>query len=180
MFFQRPVNKATGFTLLELLVALLLIGIILSYAVFSLGDGGENRRIKEEANRFYHLLKLAQEDAILNAREWQLEIDSQGYSFSIIHEGNAQAVSDPVFRPRQFAEYIRPVIQFEQVQFTLIKDDEKNDKGIEESSAVKIYLLSSGELTPFQIRFPTSDRNFEIKGSLQGEIIWKNLDRNDG
>ena len=93
-----PVKKVTGFTLLELLVALVLIGIILSFAVFTLGDGGEDRRIKEEANRFYYLIKLAQEEAILNAREWLLEIDSQGYQFSVLTDEGSQLSTDPVFR----------------------------------------------------------------------------------
>jgi len=170
--FTPPVKKVTGFTLLELLVSLVLIGIILSYAVFTLGDGGEDRRIKEEANRFYHLLKLAQEEAILNAREWVLEIDNHGYTFSVLTSEGSQPLTDPVFRPRTFAEYIRPIIQFEQNQFSLNTDEEKT-----KSSASKIYILSSGELTPFQIRFPASDRSYEIKGSMQGEIAIENLDQ---
>lgn len=161
-----------GFTLLELLVALVLIGIILSFAVFSLGDGGEDRRIKEEANRFYHLLKLAQEEAILNAREWMLEIDNQGYRFSIVMSEGAQAVTDPVFRPRSFAQHIRPVIEFEQGKLFSSDVDEKSNP-----TTSTIYILSSGELTPFLIRFPASDRSYEIKGSMQGEIAIQNLDK---
>lgn len=172
MCISLPAKKQTGFTLLEVLVALVLIGIILSYAVFTLGDGGEDRRIKEEAHRFFHLIKLAQEEAILNAREWLLEIDDQGYQFSIITDEGSQPSTDPVFRPRIFADYIRPVIQFEQEQLALTTKEEDQD-----SSAVKIYILSSGELTPFQIRFPASDRLFEIKASMQGEIAMQNIDK---
>lgn len=172
MFSPLPVKKIAGFTLLELLVSLLLIGIILSFAVFTLGDGGEDRRIKEEANRFYHLLKLAQEEAILNGREWVLEIDSQGYTFSVLTDEGSLPLTDPVFRPRVFSESIRPVIQFEENQFSLNTDEEKTS-----SPVAKIYILSSGELTPFQIRFPASDRSYEIKGSMQGEIAMQNLDQ---
>lgn len=171
MLVSSPVKSNKGFTLLELLVALVLIGIILSFAVFSLGDGGEDRRTREEANRFYYLLKLAQEEAILNAREWLLEIDNKGYRFSILTSDGEQLASDPVFRPRTFTQHIRPVIQFEQDRLFLSNEDEKAD-----SSVSKIYILSSGELTPFQIRFPASDRSFEIKGSMQGEITMHNLD----
>jgi general secretion pathway protein H len=76
VFAPVSVRKSSGFTLLELLVALVLIGIILSFAVFTV-DSGEDRRIREEANRFFYLLKLAQEEAILNASEWVLRLMSR-------------------------------------------------------------------------------------------------------
>lgn len=160
---SSPVNKTRGFTLLELLVALVLIGIILSFATLSF-DSGEDRKIKEEANRFYSLIKLAQEESILNAREMTLEIDSNGYRFAVLTEDGEQALEDPVFRKREFAEYIRPVINIENSQLNL-----KSDKD-EEPSAVTIFILSSGELTPFKIEFPTSDKNYQINGTIQGVV----------
>jgi general secretion pathway protein H len=170
VFAPVSVRKSSGFTLLELLVALVLIGIILSFAVFTV-DSGEDRRIREEANRFFYLLKLAQEEAILNASEWVLEIDEQGYTFSVLTQEGAQPLIDPVFRQRKFADYVRPVVQFEQNQLVLNAEEK------EDASASRIYILSSGELTPFQIRFPASDKNFEIKGSMQGDITMQNVDR---
>lgn len=153
-----------GFTLLEVLVALVLIGIILSFATLTL-DSGEDRRIREEANRFYSLLKLAQEDSILNDRELSLEIDNKGYRFNVFTEEGEQAIDDPVFRERVFAQYIRPVINIENNQFNL-----KTDNVEEDASAIRIFILSSGELTPFQIDFPASDKSYEITGTIQGTV----------
>lgn len=153
-----------GFTLLELLVALVLIGIILSFATLTL-DSGEDRRIKEEANRFYSLVKLAQEESILNDRELSLEIDANGYRFTVLSDKGEEAIEDPVFRERVFAEYIHPVINIEENQFNL-----KSQKDKDKTQSVKIFILSSGELTPFQIEFPASDIKYEITGSIQGTV----------
>ena len=159
-----PVKDNKGFTLLELLVALVLIGIILSFATLTF-DSGEDRRIKEEANRFYGLVKLAQEESILNDRELSLEIDADGYRFTVLTDEGEEAIEDPVFRERVFAEYIQPVINIEKTQFNL-----KSQKDKEQSQSVKIFILSSGELTPFQIEFPASDKKYEIVGSMQGTV----------
>ncbi|MEJ2142149.1 MAG: type II secretion system minor pseudopilin GspH [Gammaproteobacteria bacterium] len=156
-------RKVNGFTLLELLVALVLIGIILSFATLSL-DGGEDRRIKEEANRFYHLIKLAQEESILNDREMSLEIDHKGYRFSILTDDGEQVIDDPVFRERVFAEFIKPEINIEESQFILKPDNQ------EDQTVIKIFILSSGELTPFQIQFPATNKTYQINGSMQGAV----------
>ena len=145
-------------------MALVLVGIILSFATLSF-DSGEDRRIKEEANRFYSLVKLAQEESILNGRELTLEIDDNGYRFKILTSEGEEAIEDPVFRERIFAEYIHPVINIEKSQFNL-----KSQKDKEQIQSVKIFILSSGELTPFQIEFPASDKNYEITGSIQGTV----------
>lgn len=156
-------KNAKGFTLLELLVALVLIGIILSFATLTL-DSGEDRRVKEEAHRFFNLIKLAQEESILNGRELALEIDSQGYRFTILTDEGQQVIDDPVFRERVFAEFIHPVINIEKSQFFLKTDKE------EEDTAVKIFILSSGELTPFQVEFPASDKIYQVTGTIQGVV----------
>ena len=159
-----PVKSIKGFTLLELLVALVLIGIILSFATLSF-DSGEDRRIKEEANRFYGLIKLAQEESILNDRELTLEIDAKGYRFNVITANGEVSLADPVFRSREFAEFVNPSIKVEQNIFSLDPEKEENS-----SAAIKIYILSSGELTPFHIEFPAADKRYEIIGSMQGTV----------
>ena len=169
---MKTYSNNKGFTLLELLVALVLVGIILSFATLTF-DSGEDRRIKEEANRFYSLVKLAQEESILNGKELTLEIDANGYRFKTLTTEGEEAIGDPVFRERVFAEYIHPVINIEKSQFNL-----KSQKDKEQPQSVKIFILSSGELTPFQIEFPASDKNYEIVGSIQGtvEIIMHHKD----
>lgn len=158
-------RKVNGFTLLELLVALVLIGIILSFATLSL-DSGEDKKIKEEAYRFYNLVKLAQEESILNDRVYILHISSESYHFTVETPDGEVALTDPVFRSRQFAEFIKPVISVEQLQFN-VKADEEEKK----DSDFKVAIYPSGELFPLlKIEFPASDKSYEIIGSLQGTV----------
>lgn len=157
--------QSRGFTLLELLVSLVLIGIILSMAVFTLGDGGQSRRIHEEAKRFHMLLQMAQEEAILNNREIVLQIDQHGYRFSMLVKNKLVSLTDEVFRAREFANYIQPELEFDEQAIVLQQDDD-------EQQDIRIYILSSGELTPFTIRFPADDKSYQIKANIQGELTF--------
>ena len=51
-----------GFTLLEIMVVLVLVGIITSFALLSVG-GGPRERLAEEARRLAALVELHQQEA---------------------------------------------------------------------------------------------------------------------
>lgn len=164
-----PVNRVKGFTLLELLVALVLIGIILSFATLSF-DTGEDRKIKEEASRLFSLIKLAQEESILNDRNMVFNINAKGYQFVYLklndkNKYEEHALADPVFRAREFAEYVHPVINIEKSRFDLKTAEQQNQQAV-----IKIYILSSGEITPFQIELPAADIKYKITSSIQGVV----------
>ena len=67
----------SGFTLLELLVVLVIIGILLTMASLSVGGGGEQRQLREEAERITALLALAADEAILKNRELLLSVEER-------------------------------------------------------------------------------------------------------
>ena len=170
----RSLNNSKGFTLLELLVALVLVGIILSFATLSL-DTGEDRKIKEEARRITSLIKLAQEESILNNRILFLNINTAGYQFTYLNpdreeakkhpERNEIPMEDSVFRAREFAEYVHLDIKVENLQFNTDADKKEKD-----DSVFKILIYPSGEISPFKISFPTNDIDYEIIGSIQGVV----------
>ena len=56
---------SAGFTLMEVMVVLVLIGIITSFAVLSVG-GRTGQRLAEEGQRLIALVELHQQEAILS------------------------------------------------------------------------------------------------------------------
>ncbi len=71
--------KKTGFTLIEILVVLLIIGISLGFALLSFGDFGEKRRVIAFAEQFTSYLKLAQHQAIVEANTLGIRFTNPGY-----------------------------------------------------------------------------------------------------
>ncbi len=68
-----------GFTLIELLVVIFIVGITISFTLIAFGDFGEKRRIIVAAEQFGNNIKLAQQQAILDASTLGVHIDKSGY-----------------------------------------------------------------------------------------------------
>ena len=74
-------TTATGFTLLELLVVLVIIGIVSSFAVLSTGLTGRNKPLDKESQRLLALMQMASEESVQKTEELGLTISNDSYRF---------------------------------------------------------------------------------------------------
>lgn len=75
------VLKKNGFTLIEVLVVLVIISIILTFAVISFGDFGKSREQQAQVVQLQSSIRAAQAQAILMPNTLQLTINSHGYRY---------------------------------------------------------------------------------------------------
>jgi len=103
---SRP-SLAGGFTLLELLVVIVILGIAAGVVSISVAPL-EERRMAEEIDRLGALLRLAQDEARLTGRDVTWEADADGYRFLVGGEVRGDSADDPL-RPRSWAFEVRQV-----------------------------------------------------------------------
>ena len=81
-----PVRRSAGFTLLELMVVLVLIGIIFTFAMLSLGGDDIGELMELETHRMMTLLDLASDEAVLRGEELAVLFSENGYEFLVLNE----------------------------------------------------------------------------------------------
>lgn len=165
-----PSPHARGFTLLEVLVVIVLIGIIVTFAVLNIGGDRRAEELDEAAETFAALIELARDAAISRGEEWGIQLDPETYRFVYLEEDNwVDVQSSPVFRARTWGKGI-------EVELVL----EGRDAILEEADDEKpsILILSSGEVTPFIATFSAreTDLRAEVESDAFGNIEAAMLD----
>ncbi|WP_018576877.1 GspH family T2SS minor pseudopilin variant LspH [Legionella shakespearei] len=148
-----------GFTLIEILIVIVIIGITVGFALIAFGDFGESKRILFAADQLGNTLKLAQQQAILEHGTLGLKIDNTSYQILKLHNASEwKPISNKgVFKVHYFPH--NTVIT--------LKTNNKASVG-----APSIIIGSSGDITPFTLDFGINKENtiVTLTGSANGTL----------
>lgn len=79
-----------GFTLIEILVVLVIMGSMAALAVFTMGGSSQQRELEVQAQDLYLRMQVMSEQAVLNNMEAGLVIEADSYQF-VVFDDKAQA-----------------------------------------------------------------------------------------
>jgi general secretion pathway protein H len=165
-------RTAAGFTLLELLVVMVIIGIMAAMMTLSVGVATQEGTAEQEINRLENLVRLASEDAVMNGRELGLTFYETEYEFSAYdpETGWLPLAEEEPFEVHRFPPESVVDLQIEGrlVRLALERPDrpQRNQEGTAETSdeedmtaaaddsvPPQILILSSGDISPpFELR----------------------------
>jgi general secretion pathway protein H len=161
-----------GFTLLEILVVVVIIGVIVAASTLSIGVLGKDREAEDESRRVWALLQQAREEAELMGQELGVYTYATGYEFLRydVRRDRWRVIDyDELYRARELPEGLRyrlwldgrEVVLKPQPPARTEQDDEDEDEEAERKKDARIdsknpppqvVILSSGEVAPFELR----------------------------
>jgi general secretion pathway protein H len=174
-------NQAPGFTLVEILVVLIIVSVMSGIVVTSLPSSFQNSDFDEESLRLKTVIELIREESLTRASEYGLKTDKDNYSFFVYNEMEQNWTQ---LNTKPYAEH---KLGYGILLKTTIEDNELilTDEEDEESSvpnAPRILLLSSGEMTPFEITIALGrDKTRTLVSDGYSELAWQDeLDEKKG
>ncbi|MCJ8297193.1 MAG: type II secretion system minor pseudopilin GspH [Colwellia sp.] len=172
--------KQHGFTLIEVMVVIVLIGLMASLVQFNFSGNNPADKLKHESARFAAIFEVAADYGMLNNVELGLIVKKDSYQFvgydgtqwTEIPDQDWQAhvtmseeielsleLDDlPIDEPLLFdADTFR---EKDEDDFTLMSKEERENKIIPQ-----VYILSGGDLTPFSVTFRINEDLAFIEGA---------------
>lgn len=168
-----PFRSQTGFTLIEIMAVLAIIGIIISLVSFRNFAPTPGEELAKQAKRFQVVVDMASDFAVLNQQEIGIRIEPKTSEYVFMwldEEQNWQLLGDePAFAKHQLPEPYTFELALEDLPWveednlfsdgifdeTLSFDEDRVEIGEEEEEKKlpppQILLLSSGDITPFSL-----------------------------
>jgi len=172
---RRRNCRSTGFTLLELLVALLVIAMLWGVAVLSIERGDESLEL--EATRLRGLLQLASEEAVLRARQYGLRIARDGSDpdrivceWMVLEEQRWQLLESAPFEAYRLPSELSIEVRLDGLDVAPAPAANAADTaGIEP----QLLFLSSGETSSYSIELRSEqepDLWYRISADIAGKV----------
>ena len=191
-----------GFTLIEVMAVVVVIGIAAAVVSFSVGDGARPQQIKSAARQLYGSINLVIEESLLTGQVFGLRFDidsgddGQVYSYEWMQFNPEpkvrawQKVEIKEFQKQLLPEGVELIVEVEKQKIIIGSTNKKEDalfevkKQKDEKKPIypDIWFLPSGETQNFTISIADEEKpeaKYLIKGNMLGQLTFKRPDEEE-
>lgn len=171
-----------GFTLIELLVVIVIVATVTSIVVLSMGLLGEDAELDTERTRLAALIETVQDEAMMQGREFGIELMTTAYRFVEFDPLSRQWMEvpgDDLYRLRELPEGLEFELYIDAKRVELINDPKKLDDPDKamlspgtRTYVPHLFVFASGEASAFELRMrrPQTQMELTMRGNILGEI----------
>ena len=173
-------GRNAGFTLVEILVVVVIMAIVISLAILSIGVTGHDSQLDDESRRIEGLMGLLHERAVLEGRDFGVRVEPTAYEFVVYDSFRDRWVRMPQeleYRKRDLPKGL--IFQLEMdSQVVVLKAPDKNLT----SDALpnpQLAIAASGEGTPFRLTLVREETNAQasVDGDAMGKLTHETSDQ---
>ena len=164
-----------GFSLIELLIVVLIIGIISSISVLYIDTTHE--RLKSEVQRLSQLIKAAGEQAVISGKPMAMTFEPSEYYFSQWNGAKWQRINFSPFRTQSLKANIRLDFKRENNNFR-----DQNNSEFNPGLYNMIYFLPTGETETFSVLMSSFNmankrdlETYQVHVSFMGDLSVKQV-----
>ncbi len=159
------VRRTAGFSLVETLVVVAIVGVLALAATLALSGAGGERQLDEASHRFAGLVAFACERAELTGRDIGTVLTRDGYRFDGLDGDAWRALAGASeLRARQWPD--GSIV-------TLARDGRPAGLATREDARPQIICRASGAMTPFvlTLALPSVAARYRVDGAVDGTVV---------
>ncbi|WP_298775196.1 type II secretion system minor pseudopilin GspH [uncultured Shewanella sp.] len=181
--------RQKGFTLMEVLLVVLLMGLAAAAVTLSMSGAGKDRALEKTAQQFKQSVELVLDETVMSGDFVGIVVEPNHYQFVLYDEGKWQPLkNDRLLGEREMDPGVEMTLVVEGLP--LVQDDEeetsswtgdgpfieKTDEEKKKFPEPQILLFPSGEMSAFELTFSgrdDSDNYIDVKviGDAFGRIV---------
>jgi general secretion pathway protein H len=172
--------RSRGFTLVEILVVVVIMAVVISLAVLSIGTTGRDSQLDEESRRIQGLVDVLHERALLEGRDFGVRVEPNAYEFVVYDAFRDRWLTlgqEGEFRRRELPKGVTFELEMDSVMVVL-KTPDRTFSTADPPPPPQVAIAASGEGTPFRLTLTreSSQARAAVSGDAFGKTTYQSSD----